>query len=517
MAGVTPAHHASPAIGAAPTGSTASTWRDRWLSRPAWLLGALVCVAGWVRVWYLVARPETAIGVVPDDAFYYLKLAHNRAVLGWWTFDGVSPTSGFHLLHAYLLTAMDAVPWYRGDSWPAAFVLVGVLASVCLGVATALTVLTAQRAFGSRCGWWAGPIVLGPPFVMLSTMMMESHLVVLAAAVTLYAASRTDIPSTAGQVGLVALGLVSSTTRSDFVLFPLLLWAAMALHRRTEAAGYRRTSLLLAGSLAGMACTAAHTLIVSGTLLQSSVRTKLAWAQGGSAGAWVLITLLNVAVFVLVAGYAVTTRRRSPSITLLSQPLTLACLLTIIGYGAAYSLAGEGLQPWYAASLMVPLAFVACAIGARLPGRRPHLVGLVATLAALALTTGQLGQQLWPWQVGMMHAAERLQTMPEIDHFGSWNAGILGVLSGKQVTNLDGLVDDEAARANQQNRLLEYLQHRQIEYVVDHADAPARPEGNRPDERLLRCLEPVQTLGNASDPFSGTGPVTLFRLRPHCR
>jgi len=351
---------------------------------------------------------------------------------------------------------------------------------------------------------------------MLSTMMMESHLVILAAAATLYAVSRTDVPSTAGQAGLVALGFVSSTTRSDFVLFPLLLWAGMALHRRTVATGYRRASLLLAGSLAGVAFTAAHTLMVSGTLLQSSVRTKLAWAQGGSAGVWGLITLLNVAVFVMVAVYAVMTRRRPPSVTLLSNPLTLACLLTIIGYGAAYALAGKGLQPWYAASLMVPLAFVSCAIGARLPGRHPHIVGLVATLAALALTAGQLGQQLWPWQAGMMHAAERLQTMPGIDHVGSWNAGILGVLSGIQVTNLDGLVDDEAARANQQNRLLEYLQQRRIDYVVDHADAPAHPEGNHPDERLLRCLEPIRTLGNASDPFSGTGPVTLFRLRPRC-
>jgi len=156
MAGVTPAHP-SPAIGAAPAGSVAAAWSDRWLSRPAWLLGALVCVAGLVRVWYLVGRPETAIGVVPDDAFYYLKLAHNRAELGWWTFDGVSPTSGFHLLHAYLLAGMDTIPGYRGDDWLSAFVLVGVLASVCLGAAAALTVLTAQRAFGSRCGWWVGP------------------------------------------------------------------------------------------------------------------------------------------------------------------------------------------------------------------------------------------------------------------------------------------------------------------------------------------------------------------------
>lgn len=49
--------------------------------------------------------PETLqIQYTPDDAYYYLSLARNFANLHSWTFDsGISQTSGFHPLLAYLL------------------------------------------------------------------------------------------------------------------------------------------------------------------------------------------------------------------------------------------------------------------------------------------------------------------------------------------------------------------------------------------------------------------------------
>ena len=43
------------------------------------------------------------IGIVPDDAFYYLKMAQNKAFLGIWSFDGINTSTGFHLLYGYLL------------------------------------------------------------------------------------------------------------------------------------------------------------------------------------------------------------------------------------------------------------------------------------------------------------------------------------------------------------------------------------------------------------------------------
>ena len=481
-----------------------------------WLSGLLVCAVGLVRVAYLTAHPETAIGAVPDDAFYYLKLAQNRAFLGIWSFDGVSPTSGFHLLHAYVLVVVDLILGPAPNYWISMLAVVGTLSSICLGFASVLTVLAAQRVHGSDSRWWAAPVVLSPPFLMMSTMMMESHLVVLAGAATLFAVSGKSRLTTGGQTGMVSLGLLSSLSRSDFVLFPVLLWLSCALYGRVDPARYHRASLLLAGGLAGLVVTSAHSWALSGTLLQSSVRTKLGWAQQAAGGLWTTSLVLHVAVFVLVATYAVITGMQGRSTKLLSEPLTLGCFLAIFGYGALYSLTGRGLQAWYAASLMVPLTFVLCAVGASYCKRRHHIMAAIAAVGCLGLTLTQLDQQLWPWQVGMLHAAQRLQTNPDIGHIGSWNAGILGVISGKRVTNLDGLVDDGAATANERGQLLDYLRRRQIDHVVDHADAARLTESGTPDDRLIGCLQPVAVLSNTGDPMSGSGPVTLLRLLPSC-
>src|SRR5262249_29204789 len=76
--------------------------------RTAGLLGcAVVAAAALVRLALFLREPlAQQIGVIPDDAFYYLVAARHFAQLGVWTFDGLAPASGFHLLYAYLLAAL---------------------------------------------------------------------------------------------------------------------------------------------------------------------------------------------------------------------------------------------------------------------------------------------------------------------------------------------------------------------------------------------------------------------------
>ena len=40
---------------------------------------------------------------LPDDAFYYLISGRNFALSHRWTFDGVAPATGFHLLWGYMI------------------------------------------------------------------------------------------------------------------------------------------------------------------------------------------------------------------------------------------------------------------------------------------------------------------------------------------------------------------------------------------------------------------------------
>ena len=78
-----------------------------WLRelKPAHLLWAFTTLM-LMRAIYVVGQPaEQQVTLMPDGASSYFTLARNFADLGQWTSDGgISHTTGFHLLNAYVFT-----------------------------------------------------------------------------------------------------------------------------------------------------------------------------------------------------------------------------------------------------------------------------------------------------------------------------------------------------------------------------------------------------------------------------
>src|SRR5258706_14962847 len=111
------------------------------------IAGAAVGLCGMVRVLYFYYAPDAQlIGVVPDDAFYYMQMARHRAVDGFWTFDGTAPATGFHFLYGYLLVALN---WLFGTmEWRQLFLLIGAGASILIGLAAGFVSRTAEVCFG---------------------------------------------------------------------------------------------------------------------------------------------------------------------------------------------------------------------------------------------------------------------------------------------------------------------------------------------------------------------------------
>jgi hypothetical protein len=490
----------------------ASQARDARFALLGGLLVTGVCLA---RVWYLAERPELAITAVPDDAFYYLKLAQNRVATGAWTFDGTALTSGFHVLHAYLLALVYLVLGSPSLDWVSMLRIVGAFASLCMGVAAALVVWAGRRSYGAV--GWVLVVFLSPPVVLLSSLLMEAHLVVLGAAAVLLVVSKASRPGPTATAGIVMIGFVASLSRSDFVLFPGLIWLATLVYRRTEPVGrLRRAGAVFLGSVAGFLATLVHSLLTTGALLQTSVRTKLRWSGAYRSLLADLVGPAYILVFLLVLGFAVVVVRRRGMPRLLAEPVTLACLLAVVAYSGLYSAAGQGVQVWYTASLVVPVAFVFVAVGSLVPTKVARLAIPVLAVCGLVASGAQLERQLWPWQRGVLHAAERLRDDGSIRHFGSWNAGILAVVSGAVVTNLDGLVDDRAAAAGARGDVLGYVRERGIVYLVDHPEALTNPQSGEAGDLLVECTKAVAALSNPDDPVFDSGPVTLFRVRSGC-
>ncbi len=470
-----------------------------------------------VRVGFFALQPTAAITVVPDDAFYYLTLAQNFVLTGRWTFDQTASTSGFHLLHAYGLALVDLVIGPAGRDWVVMFALVGVGASVCLGVATALVIRAGQQINGQRAGLWALIAMVAPVALSLSTMVMESHLVVLAAAAVVKVAAGSTRPAAGRLVAIGVLGFAASLTRSDFLLLPVMLWASALVLARGDQARLRRTGAILSGAVIGFAATSAHTYWISGSPFQTSARSKLRWSiLAGFTEQTVTQLVIAAVVLVLGAVAVVLVGRR---VGLRAEPIGVGCLGTWFVFSVAFALMNPPVQAWYAASQLIPFAFVLTSVGA-LPGPRLQLVlGAILFSLVMVVTIGSFRTPLWAWQASMLRASEQVRDDPAIGHVGSWNGGILGFTSGKVVTNLDGLVDDRAAAAIERDDLLGYLRERDIEYLVDHREAALSPDPGMgfTGAELARCYDVVGELGDPNESSSGAGPVTLFRLRPECR
>src|SRR5512147_2987135 len=94
-----------------------------------WLAAALLAITNIIIFdAIVVSSPDTLqVTYTPDDAYYYLSLARNFVNYHTWTFDsGVSRTSGFHPMLAYILVLLYALLQPGTDG----FVRIGLLVSI---------------------------------------------------------------------------------------------------------------------------------------------------------------------------------------------------------------------------------------------------------------------------------------------------------------------------------------------------------------------------------------------------
>ena len=105
----------------------------------------------------------------------------------------------------------------------------------------------------------------------------------------------------------------------------------------------------------------------------------------------------------------------------------------------------------------------------------------------------------WKHQSSMLQTAKYLKEMaiPYNSKIGSWNAGIVSWYSGKNIINLDGLVNDSIYPHLKNQTLCSYIRESKIEYIVDF-------EAMFNDQKLKKrggynCIEKQLTMEKAKD------------------
>jgi hypothetical protein len=454
---------------------------------------------------------------LPDDAFYYFVIARNAAQGSGFTFDKVVPTNGFHPLWALLLIPVFGVFKDSSIAVRAALALGALLDVAAAGVLAA----TARRVLRKSSVVVAGLYLFNPRVIFESVNGLETSLAMLALAVFLWVSVKVYEDGALRDWALFGLvGGLAFLTRTDLAIIMLVVifgLAAACLRGPFRAQGYegwrsRAKNLMLRMGLAGILALVvvvpwfAWSLWRVGTLVQSSavavpLLAQYRIAQGGNVWGELLWPVINFSLhalliypgvgwIVLIFGLVLLrfSRAIEPSkivnhavwkephespapikgVYLLWAPVMGAVLLVIV-----HSVVRWYPRGWYFVPLALCVTLPAGVVFARLAARLKKKAkwGFVALMAILLLAqmVRMEGETTYPGQGQALEAARWLESnTPRGAIAGAFNSGILAYFSDREIVNLDGVVDWNAIRARQRNKLINYLVERDGTYLIDH-------------------------------------------------
>jgi hypothetical protein len=511
-------------------------------------LGVSVFLIEIMRLFILLRLPDYQLVThIPDDAFYYVVLAQHFAAHARWSFDGLASSTGFHLLWAYTLVV---VYWLDPKiSLHGLLTIGGTVGAIALSTAAFLTALVVRRYFSDRAMLGVAFVFLGASSLLQGIWLMESPLVILAAASYIYLVTCQYKPLLgADRMAAGLVGLLGMLARSDFGLLTLCMTCVYGLlFLRTKKLGTQFIAAAsgLVGASVGLVLIVVHSYLISGHLTQSSAKEKLFWSQvegfssyramqvlfsffyplanaGASTLSW-LHTSASALRFLLICllGYSIL-KALSRKGELPAKALTAAAVSTAFAYTILYRFDSAAVQPWYAANYQIPVALATAAALNMVSGViwRNVCAGFVIVWVSAGIIFSC--RSTWPDQAGHYRAGIYLLGHPELQPIGAWNSGIIAYFSKQPVINLDGLVNDDVYQYAVANRLEEYIRQRRVQYLLDTQDMfsgrmPRR--GGYEGGRLTRCLDGKNELLR-NDTIDGLGPINtreaLFHIDLGC-
>ena len=502
----------------------------------------------------IIAGPDTLqVLYIPDDAYYYLNLARNFTHFHTWTFDsGISKTTGFHLLYAYILAFFYEV----FQPTTGTFVVIALV--VCSVTTIVVSLYAIWLGIKNKDGYFLlslAIVISSFNFVSNSISGVEWPFVVLIAALfcgTLYNGLANKHLGTT----LFVLGLLGSLARSDFVLLPASFFVATVciwVYKKDKALLFKAFMGVI-GAVGGIIVLLFHNYWFTGSWMQSSAIIKLHWAKylsvswlqtlstaltlvGGSKHG-LSLTLLLVSflpltcIILLHITSRIVNRRHNVNpdrVVVLASPsrgtiFVLAAIFIWCGYLILYQFNAD-VQWWYTANFVVPTCILITGLGHYLEEKvtkTPAIAFLLLALPAFliyqtniqALYPIGFSKSLWPHQQANLAAGKYLYEHPVKGNIAAWNAGIIGYYQGGNVINIDGLVNNDVYPYIVSNSLPTYIYAKNVTYIIDSQsmlEIRYRVRGgyNVPD--FVQKLVPIKVFETGDNLF--WKPLTLYLIQ----
>lgn len=479
---------------------------------------------------------QNFITVIPDDAFYYLKLAKNYSHFGEWTFDGQNSTTGFHPLWANLLRLF----FYENKNlidFRIMFLIIGLISSTLISISLYIFLISIEKLFNTSAALFSAAPFFSYPIILQSTSLMESPLVIFICSLTLFAILDRDL-NWRKLILIFILGIIGSLTRSDYMVFFLpvsLSLAFTSLHVKEffkeNKAIIIKSIILVLGGFAGLIILAINNYEISGKFSQGSAEIKYFWSHivGHSPipalkilfsliipiqiNIYISFTIITLLIILLLIIH-----RR---FTALQLGFIFASVISIAIYLSILSLNSQSIQSWYSANLLIPAGLILSSIG--FIYLKSKSINIIILLSYMIGGLYYSNLYIERHQIGMLNGAIYLRDkMPQNQKYAAWNAGILGFFSDKNVVNLDGLVNDNVIYYIKNNELWNYIEVNNIDYIIDYGEMftntdPWKLEtrGGHDDDRFHRCIRPGKIIDDGEMPWINF-PLRIYEIDKNC-
>jgi hypothetical protein len=442
---------------------------------------------------------------VPDDAYYYFGIARNIVTSNGISFDGLSPTNGFHPLWMISLVPLWGL---AGSSQTLPVHLALTLGALLNMVAILGAWSLAYRFTRHRLASGLATLVYAwNPYTVASAvngLETSLSLFLLVSAIGIYWWARSQKKPETKTWGL--LGLAWSLlllARTDYVFIALFCGIELLWHRRHELTVRTLATAIVAGVLLWLPwlwwnlTTFGTFLQVSGkaypyyqhTLWQAESHTLGDWLRQEARAAYGIFANLarlsgfNKAIVLLAAAsVGMVGLDRSLDISPPGQRSILNRLKTVFPLaaptmGAVIGLLYHGLVrwmwvPWYFAPLTLLLVLWLALILRWLAtwDRRWMLAVGGAFMVFQVWSAADLLQKggMWPEQARFVQEAmpTLLDICSQVDTIGISDSGYPGYYLPCRVVNLDGVVNNKAFDAIQRHRFRRYLDQIGLEYAI---------------------------------------------------
>jgi hypothetical protein len=464
----------------------------------------LVIVAGvLIRLVYVFSPPEKLITIVPDDAFYYFKIAKNIVSGIGSSFDGINPSNGYHPAWMIILLPLA---WMIKQPW--VFVKAVLFLTVFLNSLTTLFIykFLKNKTKNHHIGCIGAAIYfLNPKVVANSLNGLETSLAsLMLMVIIIFISKKARFKRNRSYYLLAILFGLCFLARTDLVfyfipLFLYILYQAKSSQKNFKVVS-KNTTIFIFSFLATILPWFAWSLIKLKTIFQSSANavpyvlvnsfiqnnpfsspfknsvrlsyhffSKDLLSIMGFSYPWGVIFVLLLVIFL---------SRKKIFVAGKNNKKELVFLLSLVVGGLGLSFTHVFFRwyprPWYfdqlilAISLLVSyLIYLAIEATNNFKHKLVIIVFILITIATGIKNSLEINE--YPHQVEMLSGSEWLKNNTSPDQIVvSFNSGIFGYFSDRIVVNLDGAVNQKAYLEIKKNQLWQISKQSKADYYIDY-------------------------------------------------